>query len=346
MIWQLLVQSRFPQRAKGAWGWSLPTERSIDTKKGGFATVRRVFKGQDYSRTACAIKTVKISNAGQFRAFESEVKILKSLERAPRTEDQARFCNNVVSFQDIFVEESSLPLVVHLVVSPWTDETLEDFLQNRPPPLGYKRIWYQEFCVDPWQRFVYECLGGLNWLHSNLICHNDIKPHNILLQCTPKRAWSGVRPVITDFNISQHQTNDDNPHHIGTLEYKAPELIPRPTTQYPIERNLKSDVWSLGCCFSLLLVLLHSGRQEFDSFYNLVLYPQDNDRDRGFHNEANLAELWKVIAPGRMVKENEESFARFSGLCAKLVKTMLQVRPEERLSTAEALAEAEKLSHF
>ena len=75
-------------------------------------------------------------------------------------------------------------------------------------------------------------LNGLKFIHSNRICHLDIKPHNIILNS------EGI-PVIIDFELSKPFGTLLN--STGTKDYMAPELY-----QKGVVANDKIDIYAIG----------------------------------------------------------------------------------------------------
>ena len=82
-------------------------------------------------------------------------------------------------------------------------------------------------------------LNGLEFLHSRLIIHRDIKPQNILLQ--------GDTPRLADFGISRAMNTSSLSLTIsGTDAYMAPE-------SFQGKRNVQTDIWSVGVVLYQLL---------------------------------------------------------------------------------------------
>lgn len=98
-------------------------------------------------------------------------------------------------------------------------------------------------------------------MHSNHICHRDIKPNNILC------SLDGNHIKITDFNISKfsdHYKNYENIElsegekikmwtYTGTISFSAPEIFTGGGY------NESVDIWSSG----VLLYIMLSGKEPF-----------------------------------------------------------------------------------
>lgn len=137
------------------------------------------------------------------------------------------------------------------------DQNLEDYMtsDSRPNP----KDDLERLCI---LRQMLALSQGLQWLNQErqqygsgrAYCHNDLKPQNILVFGNPDHPET-LRFKITDFGEAcQPQPQQGGPDPFerpGT--YHAPEGIGRP----------KSDAWSFGCIFLMLLVFnhLHGGAE-------------------------------------------------------------------------------------
>ena len=91
---------------------------------------------------------------------------------------------------------------------------------------------------DSWRGFAgigEQVAAALAYAHEQGVCHNDIKPSNLLIR--PNR-----QVIVTDFGIGRLNTDDRsdwNDREVGTLKYMAPERLSSPGTT-------RSDIYSLG----------------------------------------------------------------------------------------------------
>ena len=158
------------------------------------------------------------------------------------------------------------------IITPEEDEVLEDFLVeisilkkcSHVNIVGFAGAWQKgpelfiamELCEggavsdifsiceeglteDQIALITRETLKGLEYLHSKLIIHRDLKGANILL------TNSGDVKLI-DFGVSAELKSPDDKRNtlIGTPYWMAPEVIANKTGNVPYE--FKSDMWSLG----------------------------------------------------------------------------------------------------
>lgn len=148
--------------------------------------------------------------------------------------------------------------------------SLYDFLKRN----GFRGFWMQDV-----QSFARQSLKALKFLHCQLqLTHTDLKPENVLLQCTETReSWFPreaqrkdkkdlgpyLRPVSSQIKIIDfgNATYEDEHHSsvINTRQYRGPEVV--------LEQgwNERSDNWSMGC----ILMELYTGEFLFGTHENL-----------------------------------------------------------------------------
>ncbi|KNC22858.1 hypothetical protein FF38_03265, partial [Lucilia cuprina] len=98
------------------------------------------------------------------------------------------------------------------------------------------------------KHFVFQCLEGLQYLHSKGIIHRDIKGANILVDTNNVAK-------ISDFGLSRQEEKFNNRQSMkGTVYWMAPEVA-KPDGSI----TTKVDIWSLGC----LIVELVTGNHPF-----------------------------------------------------------------------------------
>jgi len=90
-----------------------------------------------------------------------------------------------------------------------------------------------EFCMEVLKQMV----SALDYLHSNHICHRDVKPDNILIQTN---ISDSINVQLCDFGLCSN-TNYMKELPACTDYYKPPELF------IGNEYDESIDIWSLGC---------------------------------------------------------------------------------------------------
>lgn len=101
------------------------------------------------------------------------------------------------------------------------------------------------------------CLSNaLQYLHTNVTKHMDIKPKNLLVRQTAKDTplWGTYRIYIADFGIARAyqsiaDSETDSPTFCTRL-YAAPEVVEGK------RRGLSADIFSLGCVFLEILATI------------------------------------------------------------------------------------------
>lgn len=149
---------------------------------------------------------------------------------------------------------------------------------------------------------------ALKYLHSNNIIHRDLKPMNILMtKSNTSPTTKEVVVKLADFGFARYFEN--KPQNVSGYEdmvsticgspiYMAPELL------IDMKYNTKADLWSFGVIMYELLYGINP--------YN---YPK------------TISDLRKVIIEQKIIF-NEI----YSSSCISLMKKLLQVDPERRIS--------------
>lgn len=142
-----------------------------------------------------------------------------------------------------------------------------------------------------------QIVSGISYCHDRGVGHRDLKPHNVLITKFPEIK-------ICDFGLCGYfEEGQKMDTFCGTECYNAPELFSK--TQYDVR---KSDVWSLG----VILFELISGSHPW--------------------NTQNVAVMTKQIMTAKFTIPPTVTSA-----CDELIKSMLKVRPAERIQTKQIL---------
>jgi len=157
-----------------------------------------------------------------------------------------------------------------------------------------------------------QILAGITYLHTNGVCHRDLKPNNILV------SEDGKIVKITDFNVSKFTEDKSKKYsalstqnnkmwtHTGTIAFTAPEVF------IDSEYTESVDMWSAG----VVLYVMLSGYQPFQAEY--------------------VQELITLITKAE-VDYTSEPWDKISDYAKDLVKRCLDPNPKTRTLPSEAL---------
>ncbi|EFE36766.1 uncharacterized protein ARB_04291 [Trichophyton benhamiae CBS 112371] len=110
--------------------------------------------------------------------------------------------------------------------------------------------------------YTYQLFRSLAYIHSQGICHRDIKPQNLLLDPS-----TGILKLCDFGSAKILVANEPNVSYICSRYYRAPELI-FGATNY----TTKIDVWSTGCVMGELMLgqPLFQGESGIDQLVEII----------------------------------------------------------------------------
>lgn len=226
-------------------------------------------------------KTVYLSNEDRQlrrRLIEDEVRTLRQLEH-----------DHVVlllgSFEE--VDQSGKGLYCSLM-APVGEQNLATFLRESDQRRAEHASWLRKW---------FSCLASaLAYIHDQGVRHEDIKPQNTI--------HLRDRIFFTDFGPATMFSNRDVTSYSGpasaiTRKYAAPEhLDGGSNSQARNRRGARSDVFSLGCVFSEMLVVISGYTMvQFDNYLRA-------DHERPAPYSQNLRPMDEWFGSGGMGSHN------------------------------------------
>lgn len=197
-------------------------------QKGGFSTV---FKIDDMH----AMKKIEIMH--NIDTIKNEISILKKIHTN----------QHIISLHEVTNDDYFYYITMELY-----DEDILKYLINS------KKVSENEAII-----IFTQMSRSIEFIHSNQICHRDIKLENFL------RKKDSI--VLTDFGLSCDLSKSKNnlcTGKVGSKSYCAPEIF-----EHLKNDGYKCDIWSLGICLSAMICGFFPFRQalredwRYDVFY-------------------------------------------------------------------------------
>ncbi|KAF8060725.1 kinase-like domain-containing protein [Lyophyllum atratum] len=255
---------------------------------GGFSSVFRAVHFEDHRVAACKmIAFTDKSTDVQRKTIEKEMRIHSALKH-----------QHVLEFLNAVVVE----LKHQHLYAPGIYMLMElagggDLFDKIVPDVGIKD--------DVAHLYFNQLLSGMDYIHSQGVCHRDMKPENILLD-----AAGNLK--VSDFGLSAVYKLKDSgktrplSERCGSLPYVAPEL----NTDEPYQAE-PIDVWGIG----VILYAMLAGNTPWD--------------EPTVHSPEFSRYLSGAIF-------DERPWSRFSSEALSLICGLLTVEPRDRLTLADA----------
>lgn len=265
----------------------------------------QVFKGRNrQTGELVALKEIHLdSEEGTPSTAIREISLMKELKH-----------ENIVGLHDVIHTENKLMLVFE-----YMDGDLKRYMDTQGERGALKPQLVKSF--------MFQLLKGIAFCHQNRVLHRDLKPQNLLIN-NKGQLKIGDFGLARAFGIPVNTFSNE----VVTLWYRAPDVL-LGSRSY----NTSIDIWSAGC----IMAEMFTGRP---------LFP-------GTTNEDQLVRIFRIMGtptertwPGiTQLPDYKASFQMYatqdlrqilqmidhSGI--DLLQRMLQLRPENRISAADAL---------
>jgi Ca2+-binding EF-hand superfamily protein len=145
--------------------------------------------------------------------------------------------------------------------------------------------------------------AALEYMHGKGIMHRDMKPDNLLL-CNAKSSHPVVK--VCDFGLSEHVGGEGAEERVGTQTWAAPEMLQAGGSP----PGTPVDLWGLG----MILYMLLGGTHPFE----------------GMDMHSNMLNA--------RFNFNAKTWGKLGDLSKEIIRGLLVVAPEERLTAKQVLA--------
>lgn len=221
---------------------------------------------------------------------------------------------NLVNLIEVFRKKRKLHLVFE-----YCEHTVLDELERHPKGIAEHHV----------KRMVWQTIRGIQFCHKNSCIHRDVKPENILI------TKDGT-VKLCDFGFARllNGPGAEYTDYVATRWYRSPELLVGDTVYGP-----PVDIWAIGCLFGEMLTAqpIWPGKSDVDQLYLIQktlghLLPRHK---KVFHTNQFFQGVRLPSTP--ITNPLEKKYANYDKHALSFLKDCLQMNPEERTTSAEAL---------
>lgn len=274
-------------------------------EKLGEGTYATVYKGRNRATgTLVALKEINLdSEEGTPSTAIREISLMKDLKH-----------NNIINLYDVIHTENKLTLVFE-----YLDRDLKKYMDTHG----------NNGALEPHivKSFMYQLLKGIQFCHQNRVLHRDLKPQNLLTN-QKGELKIGDFGLARAFGIPVNTFSSE----VVTLWYRAPDVLMG-------SRNYSTsiDMWSAGCILAEMFIgrpLFPGGSNEDQLMKIFRLMGTPNERTwPGVSQLPNYRPNFNMFIP----QDLRTIIPNIDPLALNLLNSLLQMRPENRISAAQAL---------
>jgi negative regulator of PHO system len=174
---------------------------------------------------------------------------------------------------------------------------------------------------------MYQLMRGIAFCHENRVLHRDLKPQNLLIN-------NRGQLKLADFGLARAFGIPVNTfsNEVVTLWYRAPDVLLGSRTY-----NTSIDIWSAGC----IMAEMYTGRPLFPGTTNedqvqKIFRLMGTPSERSWPGISQLPE-YKNNFPVFATQDLRLILPQVDQVGLNLLSSMLQLRPEMRVSAQNAL---------
>jgi len=269
------------------------------------AKTKQVFKGKNrQTGELVALKEIHLdSEEGTPSTAIREISLMKELKH-----------ENIVWLHDVVHTENKLMLVFE-----YMDKDLKKYMDTQGDRGALKPATIKSF--------MYQLLKGIAFCHENRVLHRDLKPQNLLINTRGQLK-------LADFGLARAFGIPVNTfsNEVVTLWYRAPDVL-LGSRQY----NTSIDIWSAGC----IMAEMFSGRPLFPGTGNedqlqKIFRLMGTPSERSWPGISAFPE-YKPNFTVYVTQDLRHILPQMDPLALQLLMSMLVLRPDGRVSAADAL---------
>jgi negative regulator of PHO system len=221
---------------------------------------------------------------------------------------------NIINLYDVIHTENKLTLVFE-----YLDRDLKKYMD----------VHGNNGALEPAvvKSFMYQLLKGIDFCHQNRVLHRDLKPQNLLTN-SKGELKIGDFGLARAFGIPVNTFSSE----VVTLWYRAPDVLMG-------SRNYSTsiDMWSAGCILAEMFIgrPLFPGASNEDQLMKIFkVMGTPNERTwPGVSHLPNYRPNFDVYIPQDM----RTIIPNIDPLALNLLNSLLQMKPENRISAQQAL---------